>query len=134
MVAEEFIDAMVRWARHDDRVVAAALVGSYARNQARPDSDIDFVLITPKPMMLLSDRRWLHTCGVPRVEPDEDWGLVQSIRVFYANLEVEFGIAGLEWVQPPIDTGTAEVIGQPIRVLYDPEFLLAIAITDVRII
>ena len=112
-------------------MVALVLVGSHARDAARVDSDIDFVLISSQPASLLNDHSWQHTFGEPCNMLHEDWGLVQSIRVFYSDLEVEFGIAGLEWVQPPIDPGTAEVIAQPLRVLFDPDSLIAIAKADV---
>jgi len=96
-------------------------------------SDIDIVLVSPTPESLLEDRNWLNSLGDPAVVGDEDWELVQSILIFFRMLEVEFGIAGLDWVRPPIDSGTAAVMRQPMRLLYDPESLIAIAIANVRL-
>ena len=133
MDTERLIRAVADWARYDARVLAASLCGSHARGEARADSDIDLVLVTSKPASLIDDRNWLDNFGEHDVVADEDWGLVQSIRVFYGKLEVEFGIAALEWVQSPIDAGTALVMRQPMRILHDPESLIANAIAEVRV-
>lgn len=132
MNAEIIISAVTSWVRLDRRVVAALICGSYARDEYRTDSDIDFVLIAPEPGLLIDDRSWLNTFGQPREVKDEDWGLVQSVRVFYGEVEVEFGVAGFEWVQPPIDSETAEVLRKPIKVIYDPDSLIVTAVEDVK--
>lgn len=132
MDPETLIAAVANWAQLDTRVVAATLCGSHARNEARPDSDIDLILVTSKPTSLIDDRAWLNNFGDPLLVADEDWGLVQSIRVYYGELEVEFGITGLGWVEPPIDSGTAAVMREPMRILYDPESLITKAIAEVR--
>ncbi|SFY42655.1 Nucleotidyltransferase domain-containing protein [Streptomyces atratus] len=43
---QEIIDRITRWAANRQDIVGLLLVGSYARNAARPDSDIDIVLLT----------------------------------------------------------------------------------------
>lgn len=128
-----FATKVTKWAKCDNRVVAALVCGSHARNRAHADSDLDFILIAPEPISLLDNRAWLGSFGRADVVRDEDWGLVQSIRAYYGTLEVEFGIAGLEWAQPPIDSGTARVMLEPTRILYDPEHLLERAIAEVRL-
>ncbi len=131
MTAEELIENVGIWAERDDRVIALALCGSHVRGEARPDSDIDICLVSVDPDSLLKDRSWLSEFGAVTVPgPVEDYGLVQSIRAFYSGLEVEFGIAGLKWVEPPIDSGTAIVMRGPLRVLYDPEDHFGRAIGD----
>jgi hypothetical protein len=41
----------------------------------------------------------------------EEWGKVTSLRVWYATgLEVEFGLAGQDWIEKPIDEGTRKVL------------------------
>jgi hypothetical protein len=48
----------------------------------------------------------------------EDWGKVQSVRVFYpGGPEVEFGIASLDWGSDPSDKVTAQVI-RGAKILY----------------
>ncbi len=107
----------------DDRVIAAGVLGSYARGDARPDSDIDFCILTPAPESLLEERAWIHALGRDAriVGPVEDYNLVQSIRVFYGSIEAEFGITDEAWARLPIDEETAGVINDGLRVLHDPE-------------
>ena len=123
MGADELIAIVRSWAQGDDRVIAAGLCGSHARGEARPDSDIDFCILTPDPVSLLEDRSWIFCFGADaRVTDDvEDYNLVQSIRVFYGATEAEFGITDQAWAELPIDRETARVIRNGLRILYDPE-------------
>ena len=123
MGADELIAIVQSWAQRDDRVIAAGICGSHARGEARPDSDIDFCILTADPASLLEDRSWIFGFGADaRVAEDvEDYNLVQSIRVFYGATEAEFGITDKAWADPPIDAETARVINNGLRILYDPE-------------
>ncbi len=123
MGAEELITKVASWAQHDDRVVAAGVCGSHARGEARPDSDVDFCIVCSDPSSLLEDRSWLYIFGSnARVAgPVEDYNLVQSIRVFYGATEAEFGVTDQAWMKLPIDRGTADVMNDGLRILYDPE-------------
>ena len=51
----EFLASFVQWASVREDVQAIALVGSYARDEARDDSDIDFVILTSQPEKYLAD-------------------------------------------------------------------------------
>jgi predicted nucleotidyltransferase len=51
--AQEIIDRVTRWAAHRQDIVGLLLVGSYARNAARPDSDIDIDIV-----LLTTDHTW----------------------------------------------------------------------------
>lgn len=121
MDASELIAKFAEWAQRDDRVVAAAVCGSYARGHARPDSDIDFCILTAEPASLLEDRSWITGFGSnARVAGAvEDYNLVQSIRVFYGEIEAEFGVTDQAWVELPIDRETAGVINDGLWILYD---------------
>lgn len=123
MNAQQLIDNLVTWSRGDPRVLALALCGSFARGEQRPDSDIDVCLLTGKPATLLDDRDWIDGLGgEARIAGAvEDYKLVQSLRVFYGGIEVEFGITDIAWATPPIDAGTAAVINDGLKILYDPE-------------
>ena len=123
MRPEELIARVSAWARHDDRVLALGVCGSHARGEARPDSDIDFCILTSQPETLLADRDWILEIGAnARVDgPVEDYNLVQSLRVFYDATEAEFGVTDVAWAEPPMDEETAAVINAGLKVLYDPE-------------
>ncbi|MDJ0699112.1 MAG: nucleotidyltransferase domain-containing protein [Woeseiaceae bacterium] len=121
--AGELIAQVTEWAERDDRVLAAAVSGSHARGEVRPDSDIDFCILTADPVYLLNDRRWIYELGSDAriAGPVEDYKLVQSIRVFYGVTEAEFGVTDEAWAELPIDDETAGVINDGLRILYDPE-------------
>ena len=125
--AAELIARVSRWAQRDDRIMAAAVCGSHARGEARPDSDVDFCLLTADPVSLLDDLSWVYEFDADaRVAgPVEDYNLVQSIRVFYGATEAEFGVTDVAWAKLPIDRETAGVINNGLRRLHDPEGLLA---------
>lgn len=111
MSAESFIDSVRRWAEVRNDILALAVVGSHARGDARADSDIDLVLICSDPTRYLADPSWASAFGTVTDLVTEDWGLVQSVRVFYQDgPEVEFGIAGTAWTEIPPDPGTAAVV------------------------
>ena len=55
---------------------------------------------------------WIETFGPVETHSLENWGKIQSRRVFYRNgAELEFGITGLDWAALPPDPGTAAVLG-----------------------
>lgn len=103
------------------------LVGSFARGTARDNSDVDVILITTTPQRYLQDEQWFTTFGQVVQVQDEDWGLVQSRRVFYADgIEVEFGITTPQWANiDPINDGTRRVIADGARIVYDPDGIVA---------
>ncbi|MDJ0750150.1 MAG: nucleotidyltransferase domain-containing protein [Woeseiaceae bacterium] len=120
---QELIVKVTTWSQDDSRVVAAGLLGSHARGDARPDSDIDFCILTPAPQSLLDDREWIYAFGEDArvAEAVEDYNLVQSLRVFFGTTEAEFGVTDQAWADPPIDRGTLAVINNGLKILYDPE-------------
>ncbi len=122
MSPEELVTTVANWAQHDDRVVAAGLCGSYARGEARPDSDIDFCIVCTDPDLLVEDRSWIYEFAkTARVaESVEDYKLVRSVRVFYGDTEAEFGITDPSWMELPLDGETARIVDAGLRILYDP--------------
>jgi len=129
-----FLEAFSAWAAQRPDVRALALVGSWARGTARPDSDVDLVLIVRDPAAYLHDAGWLAAFGALEQASPEDWGLVQAWRVRYRNgLEAEVGITSAAWaaVDPP-DPGTARVVHDGLRVLDDREGLLAVLVAALQ--
>ena len=110
-------------------MIAAALCGSHARGEAKHDSDVDFCIVSSDPESLLADRSWIAalSAGARVAGALEDYGLVRSIRVFYGTTEAEFSIAPQAWMELPIDRGTAAVMNDGLRILYDPEGRLEMA-------
>jgi len=123
---EALLDHLRRWAETRNDVRALALVGSHARGEARPDSDVDVVVLSTDPAALLESTDWIGVFGNVRSVAREDWGRLQSLRAIYADgMEVEFGIAPTDWANVSPDPGTASVLRAGCRILLDRDDLLS---------
>jgi predicted nucleotidyltransferase len=117
-----FLQSVVEWAKNEPDLLALALVGSHARGEASPESDVDLILLLRNPKEYLNDRDWISEFGEPRHIVQEDWGKITSLRVLYTEgLEVEYGLSNLEWGSDPSDEGDAHVIGNGLIVLYEKD-------------
>lgn len=117
---EALLRALSAWAAAEPLIDAVLLVGSHARGQARADSDVDLVILTPVPDRFTGAPRWSARFGKVERHAIEGWGDVTSVRVWYANgLEVEFGFARPSWASLPLDEGTREAIKGGFRVVFD---------------
>jgi predicted nucleotidyltransferase len=122
---EKYIREVTEWASSCNAILALALVGSHARNKARSDSDIDFVLICEDMSHLLDNLAWIEQFGKVKSHMLEDWGVVTSVRVVYINGQVvEFGIAPRSWADIPIDEGTYGVVADGMMILDDKRGIL----------
>ncbi|WP_338020703.1 nucleotidyltransferase domain-containing protein [Streptomyces sp. TR1341] len=151
----EFLDRLTRWAATREDIVGLLLVGSYARGAARPDSDVDVVLLTTDPAPYLTDAAesdtaesdtaefdiaesdiaesggtwtgWAGELGLGRLVRTRVWGpLTERRYTLVPGLEVEFGIGGPRWARTdPVDPGTRRVVAEGARTLYDPRRVLA---------
>ena len=122
MTVQHLLDTVCSWVEQQDDVRAMALVGSHARGNARADSDIDLVILSTNPTRYITDHRWTETFGGVLQFEVEDWGMVQSIRVFYrSGFEVEFGITSPDWIALPLQHGTRQVLAGGVRILFDAD-------------
>jgi enterochelin esterase-like enzyme len=123
---EELLKSLREWGLSERAILGIALVGSHARGMARPESDIDLVILLSDPRALGGDADWMTRFGSVRRVSDEDWGPVKAKRVHYADgKEVGFGFVSPAWAATePCDAGTLAVVKSGIRVVYDPKGLL----------
>ena len=70
--AHSFIEQFPHWASTQTDVLAVALVGSYSRNAARENSDVDLVIIMDDPQKYLTDTEWIKTFGTVVKQQIED--------------------------------------------------------------
>ena len=102
-----------------------AIVGSYARGEAHPDSDVDVVILCQQTSNLLDNVSWLVNFHCNQTPTVEDWGAITSLRTQREDgLEIEFGIGTECWAALPPDPGTRRVVSDGIRIIYDPFELL----------
>jgi uncharacterized protein len=120
-----FLEQVASWASERTDVRAVGRAGSWARGAATPESDVDLVVIVESVRALFTDDSWLARFGEIATASNEDWGVVQSRRVHYADgLEVEFGLTTAEWAIVSLDPGTSQVLANGFEILYDPDGLL----------
>ncbi|HSL47236.1 MAG TPA: nucleotidyltransferase domain-containing protein [Anaerolineales bacterium] len=121
-----FLNPFVAWASEQADVQAIALIGSYAREEAREDSDIDLVILTDQPQKYLENVKWTERFGAIEKQQTEDYGKLISLRVWYRDgAEVEYGITTPDWATMPLDAGTHKVIADGMIVLFERGMLLS---------
>lgn len=119
---EDVIARVTRWAADRDDVLGLLLVGSYARDAARPDSDVDLVLLT-KEIARYADNTWADELNLGELTRVQSWGAITERRFLIAPaLEVEINIGSPDWASvDPVDPGTRRVVTDGARILHDPE-------------
>ena len=120
---------MTVWARARSDVHGLALIGSWARDAGRVDSDIDFVILVADAQSFRATAHWVQEISwTPPIVTwiDASYGLLWSRHCTLEDgTSVELGFASREWAsRSPIDPGTAQVLRDGCKVLYDPLSLL----------
>ena len=122
----DFLDKFVLWASRQADIQGIALVGSYARGDAKDDSDIDLVILTDLPQKYLAEVQWPKRFGTVEKRQDEDYGKLTSLRIWYQDgREVEYGITTPDWAAIPLDEGTRRVIVGGMIVLFERDNVLS---------
>jgi GrpB-like predicted nucleotidyltransferase (UPF0157 family) len=88
---------------------------------------VDVVLLSTDPARYVERDDWLDEVGAARLVRTLPWGAVTERRfALPSGLEVELGVGTPSWASvDPVDAGTCEVVTDGIRVLYDPDGMLA---------
>jgi hypothetical protein len=117
------------WVGTRSDIRALGLAGSWAREEAQMSSDVDLVVLTNEIEWYVADLDWvpLATGQVGRIVRTQPWGPVMERRIeLPSGLLVEYGFAPVNWASTdPLDAGTARVVTDGFRVLYDPDGLLS---------
>ena len=130
-----FVEAVRSWAAARPDVHGLALVGSYARGKAGPESDVDLLFLVEDVEHFLRDMRWTQSLGDPTRMETEAWGIVRSVRIWYRDgLEVEFSVAWKSWAGLPLDPGSARVLRDGIVALLDPHGILRAAEQSLEVV
>jgi predicted nucleotidyltransferase len=124
---DDVIHRVTRRAAGRGDIVGLLLVGSCARDAARPDSDVDFVLLTHDP-------NGYTDLAIGEPIRTQAWGIITEQRFRTASgLEIEIGIGGPEWASvTPVDPGTRRVVTDGARILHDPTGILAALLNACR--
>jgi predicted nucleotidyltransferase len=122
--------AVLGWAESRPDIRAVAIVGSWARDEPRMESDLDVVVLTDGKSDYVDSDDWIEaavTEAAPVVRRME-WGpwLTERRVRLDSGLEVEFGFAPLSWASTdPVDPGTSDVVRDGCIALYDPDGIVA---------
>jgi RimJ/RimL family protein N-acetyltransferase/ADP-ribose pyrophosphatase YjhB (NUDIX family) len=125
---DEVVDNAAQWAADRPDIRGMAMVGSWARGTAQMTSDVDLIVLTDVPERYLGSDEWLGAFGAVSVVRRQQWGPhLTEVRIRRASgLEVEVDITATAWAATgPVDPGTRRVVTDGVRVLHDPEQLLA---------
>lgn len=125
----EVVRTVVEWAAGDPDIEGIALVGSWARGDARLDSDLDLVVLTTATERYAEDDSWVQR-ALGRHAPiirKRGWGALTERRVLLASgFEIDLGLVAPSWASTtPVDPGTAQVVSDGLRPLHDPGGVLA---------
>ena len=133
--AEQAISIATSWASEQAPVTGLALVGSYAYGRPKMASDVDLVVLTSVPSRYVCGTSWIETL-YPRAHLIRTliWGPVTEMRLRLKNgLHVDVGITRPAWADVPLDSGTARVLSDGCRILYDSEGLLERALQSLAV-
>ncbi|HOF34087.1 MAG TPA: nucleotidyltransferase domain-containing protein [Spirochaetota bacterium] len=100
-------------------ILAVLLVGSYARNKQHEKSDIDIMVITTDEMKYFSDYNWIKQFAETDVIEKENWGIVNTLRFFSGQTEIELNICSTEWITLPLDTETERVLLDGYKIIFE---------------
>ena len=115
-----FLSEFSRWAASEPDILAVALVGSHARNEATEGSDVDMVIVAKEPKSYLEDTRWAQRFGTIDRQQIEQYGKVTSLHVWYVGShEVEYGFTDETWSAWPVGDGTRKVISDGMQILWE---------------
>lgn len=129
---EQLIENFLGWARREDNIRAAVVIGSQARVDDHPAdewSDLDLLIVAndPKPLWETSD--WLRNVGVPWisfVEPAPDEGFEHRV-LFEGGLDVDFApiAAGdlLSMAGQHLSPVMADILRRGVKVILDKDGL-----------
>jgi uncharacterized protein len=123
---EALIGTIRAWVRGRSDVLAAAMVGSWARGEARMDSDVDVVLLTEGAAAFIDSDGWARELGAESIIRTQRWGVLTERRLaLKSGLVVDVGLAAPSWASTsPLDPGTVRVVAGGLVPLHDPRRLL----------
>ncbi len=118
--ARLFLNAVHDWAEKRPDIAAIALFGSWADGTARPDSDIDLLIVAYDAAGYFTWQDWLSDFGKPTDRVQERTANLPTLRAWYADgPEVEFVFA------PPAMAPSLPLLAGPVVAIHDPGGLLS---------
>lgn len=130
---EILLSNFVNWAKNQDEIRSAMVIGSRARTDHPADefSDLDMSIFVTDPQKYLEDPAWLNQIGIPWltfVEPTGDRRHWERRCLFEGGLDVDFAFVPATLVIEMVEDGLSPEIGDVFRrgykILFDKDHLL----------
>ena len=130
---------LAAWVSRQPNLRALAIVGSWARGNARPESDLDCIVIADEPKGYRGDLGWLATIAFQ----DAGYRVVSSNCAAYGQVwswhvglepeaEVEISFAPPEWASiDPVDAGTERIVKDAFQIVIDKNGILEALVAGV---
>ena len=129
----EIKETAVRLGENDNLISCILLVGSYARNEQKPDSDIDLVVISKDKNKMINIHDWIKKMGEIDSEIKIEYcGEITSLRINCNGIEYELGIGSAKWIELPLDSGTRKVLEDGYIVMYEKDNVMKNVKSEVR--
>jgi predicted nucleotidyltransferase len=131
--ADVVIEAVAAWARTRDDVRGLALVGSWARGNAGPASDVDLLLLSDSAQAYRRKPEWMSEIDFDRAgysiksSDDATYGAVWSRHIhLHPAGEVELAFAPCTWASiAPLDPATHAIVNDGFQIIFDKDGSLA---------
>ena len=132
---ELLIERFTAWAKQEENVRAAIIIGSRARTDHPADewSDLDIILLAHDTAVYWQTKEWLNAVGDPWlhfVEPTPDGRSMEHRVLFAGGLDVDFVLSPAEGFRQMLAGGippdAADMIRRGIRFLVDKDNLAAL--------
>jgi len=131
-IAASLASLVGEWVARTENLRALALLGSWARDEATPQSDLDLLVLAMKPGRYCGERPPLAAIGLAGAgyqlinRQRVQYGVVTSqVLTLDPEAELELSFAGREWAElAGTDPGTASVIRRGFRILVDKDGML----------
>ncbi|SRR6266849_10092945 len=127
--AETLTSLVAAWVAGQPDLLALGLAGSWAHGNARPESDLDFLILTTDQDRYRQDEAWLSAIGLEDAgyrtasRTSAQYGVVWSWHLYLEpDAEVELTFARLDWASTnPVDAGTNRVVKDAFKILIDKD-------------
>lgn len=107
-------------------IAGIALFGSQAHGTARPDSDIDVLIVTPDIQRHFEDDHYARCFGSFRYARREKWFSGETLRSFFREEhgQIEYNFVLPDWADLPANDEARRIVKDGIKILHDPHGIL----------